>query len=350
MPDRDAVLAALAEYARKPATSHECRAGAGEIFGARPLVNLMRLAQSLDTLEEVSALLAEVAPLIRAEDRLRAGAIALSCGSVVEMGCDPGLVFPHMLAALPHHLALARRAQDLKKAPKDDVFPGDPQAARALAGLSYLLLCTMTVICRRMEFRQALRANADVVAGIAALRAHSGEADFVAQVLALTDGVELIVLAPQEGRGFRFALEAVNNNFHLFTLLQAALTLGEHLPGEPPEPELLGLATGEAPQPTARVDHARWHFYSWEGLQPDGGFAATDFRAWLPGDASPTDIPRLADSRIVVIGPTVLGRRSWSSNEFACIHDALRSRAELVEVLSEGEVAKWVEKLRQARE
>jgi hypothetical protein len=349
MPDRDAVLAALAEYAQKPATSHECRAEAGEIFGAKPLANLMRLAQSLGSPGELDALLAEVAPLVRAEDRFRAGAIALSCGSMVEMGGDPGAAFPHLAAALPHHLALARRAQERKKRPKDDAFADDPGAARALAGLSYLLLCTMTVICRRVEFRQALRANAEVVEGVAALRQHSGEADFVAQVLALTDGVELLVLAPQEGKGFRFALEAVNNNFHLFTLLQAALTLGDHLPGEPPEPELLGLATGEAPQPTARVDHALWHFYSWRGLQPDGTFAATDFRTWIPGDASPADIPQLDGTRIVAIGPTVLGRRSWNSNEFACIHDALRSRAELVEVLSGGEVAQWVERIRAAK-
>jgi hypothetical protein len=112
---------------------------------------------------------------------------------------------------------------------------------------------------------------------------------------------------------------------------------------------LLGLATGEAPQPTVRVDHALWHFYSWRGLQSDGTFAATDFRTWLAGDASPADIPQLDGTRIVVIGPAVLGRRSWNSNEFACIHDALRSRAELVGVLSEGEVAKWLEKIRTAK-
>jgi hypothetical protein len=268
---------------------------------------------------------------------------------MVEMGCDPDIVFPHLFAALPGHLALARRAQERKKAPKDDVFDEDPEAARALAGLSYLLLCTMTVICRRAALRQALRTSADVTAGIAALREYSREADFVAQVLALTDGVELLVLAPQEGKGFRFALGAVNNNFHLFTLVQAALTMGEYLQGDPPEPELLGIATGEAPHPTVRADHARWHFYSWRGLQPDGTLAATDFRTWLPGDAPPADIPQLDGTHIVVIGPTVLGRRSWSSNEFACIHDALRSRAEIVEELPGAAVAQWVEKIRTAK-
>jgi hypothetical protein len=349
MSDRAAAIAALTEYANKPATSHECRAEAGEVFGARPLAGLMRLAQSLDTQGELNELLAEVAPLVRAEDPFRAGVIALNCGTLVEMGGDPALVFPHLLAVLPRHLALARRAQQRKKTPADAVFADDPEAAKALAGLSYLLLCTMTVICRRMEFRQALRANAEIVAGIAALREHNREADFVSQVLVLTDGIEILALAPETRQGFRFALEAINNNFHLFTMVQASLIAGGHMPGEPSEPEMYGIATGEAPQQMARLDHARWHFYSWEGLQPEGMFAARDFRTWIPGDARPTDVPELDGARILVLGPTLLGARMWTSNEFACIHDALRSRADIVEVLSHEEVAKWIEKIEGAK-
>jgi hypothetical protein len=348
MHDRAAVIEALAEYANRPTTSHECRADTGEIFGARPLANLMRFAQSLDSIAELNELLSEVAPLVRADDPFRAGVVAINCGTLVEMGGDPAVVFPHLLAVLPEYLALARRAHERKQKP-DELFESDPDAAKALAGLSYLLLCTMTVICRRMEARQVLRANAEIAAGIEALRAHNREADFVSQVLGYTDGVELLVLVPETRQGFRFALEAINNNFHLFTMVQAALTLGGHLPGEPPEPEMYGIATGEGPQPSTRVDFARWHFYSWEGLQPDEQFATTDFRTWIPGDAKPADIPEFEGTRILVIGPAFLGGRSWSSNEFACIHDALRSRADIAEVLPREQVEMWIEKIRNAK-
>jgi hypothetical protein len=349
MSDRAAVIAALTEYANKPATSHECRAESGEIFGARPLVSLMRYAQSLDTRTELNELLAEVAPLIRVTDSFRAGVMAINCGTLVEMGGDPAIVFPHLLAVLPQYLATARRATEQKKKPPETIFADDPDVAKASAGLSFLMLCTMTVICRKMECRQALRANVGVVEGIAALRAHNREADFVSQVLDYTDGIEILVLAPETRQGFRFALEAINNNFHLFTMVQSALILGEHMPGDPPDPEMYGIATGETPQPQVRLDYARWHFYSWDGLQPDGKFAATDFRTWISGNAKPTEIPTLDGTRIAILGPMVLGRRSWNSNEFACIHDALRSRADIVEVLSDEQVAMWLDKIQHAK-
>jgi hypothetical protein len=350
MPDRAAVLAALTEYANKPATSRDIRAEPADVFGRPPLATLMQFAQTLGSLAELNALLAEVAPLVRAADPFRGSTIALNCGTLVEMGGDPGLVFPHLFAELPRHLALAQRARERTPTAPGALFDENPEAARATSGLTYLLLATMTVICRKMEFRQTLRANPEIAAGVAALRARNGEADFVAQVLILTDDVELLVLVPEEQKGFRVTLEAVNNNFHLFTLLQASLILGGHLTGEPPEPEVLGVATGAGPQQYARLDHARWHFYTWAGLLPDDTFAAADFTTWIPGNATPATIPEFAGARILIVGPTILGSRSWNSNEFVAIHDALRSRAEVVEVLPREHVVEWLDRIkREAR-
>jgi hypothetical protein len=348
MSELAAVTAALTEYANRPATSHDVRAEAGEVFGHPPLVALMRFARSVDSRDELNAVLAEVAPLIRANDPFRGGVIAINCGSLVEMGGAPGLVFPHLFAALPRHLALAHRAREHKAPTPGALFDKDPDAARAAAGLTYLLLATMTVICRKAEFRQTLRATPDVVAGITNLRDTSDEAAFVAQVLVLTDDLELLVLVPEEQKGFRVALEAINNNFHLFTLLQAALISGGHRAGEPPNPEVLGVATGETPQQYARLDHARWHFYAWAGLLPDDTLAATDFTTWIPGDAAPATIPILDGTRIVIVGPMVLDSRSWNSNEFAAIHDALRSRVDVVEVLPPDRVAAWLDRIKRA--
>jgi hypothetical protein len=315
-------------------------------------VNLVQFAQSLESQTSLNALLTAVAVMIRTKEPFRAGVIALNCGTLVEFGGDPAIVFPHLLEVLPQYLATARRAQELKDKQKkkpEEIFEIDPDAAKALAGLSFLLLCTMTVICRRMELRQAIRANADIVTGIAALRTHNREADFVSQVISYTDGIDILVLAPETRQGFRFALEAINNNFHLFTMVQAALILGGHMPGEPPDTEMYGIATGETPQQMAYLDYARWHFYTWEGLQADGTFATTDFRTWIMGNATPTEIPELAGTRIILLGPTFLGRRTWNSNEFACIHDALHSRADIAEVLSGEQVAMWLDKI-QCRE
>lgn len=221
MSDRAAVLAALTEYANKPATLRDIRADPAEVFGKPPFSTLNQFLMSLGSRDELNGLLADVAPLIRAADPFRGAAIAVNCGTLIEMGGDVALVAPHLLAELPRHLALARRAREREVAP-GKLYDDDPDAAKAFAGLRYLLLAAMTTISRKAEYRQTLRANEEVVAAISVLRDGHAEADFVAQVLGYTDDLELIVLAPNENKGFRVRCEAVATNAHLFTLLQGA--------------------------------------------------------------------------------------------------------------------------------
>jgi hypothetical protein len=349
MTDRAAVVSALAAYANKPATVRDLRAEAGDTFGQPPFTALMQFTQTLGSRADLNALVAEVAPLIRAADPFRGGSIAINCGTLVEMGADPELVFPHLRAELPRHLALARRAHERKGTAPSALFAEDPDAARASAALMYLLLATMTVACRKAEFRIALRADPNVTAGIEALRESSREADFVAQVLNLTDGLELLVLVPLERKGFRVAIEAVATNAHLFSLLQAALIAGGHLAGDPLDEEVVAAATGASPPMQQLSDHARFHFQNWYGLKEDDTLVAMNVVAWLPVEARPVDTPRLDGVPIVLVGPKVFGLRGWDSDFFANFHDALRSRAEVVEVLAPDRVTDWLARIKRAR-
>src|SRR5688500_15611238 len=141
MSELATVLAGLADYANKPATAHDLRAEPGDIFGDPAITSLMRFVHGLGSRADLDAALAAVAPMVRAADPFRGSAIALTCGTMVEMGGDPGAVFPHLLAELPRHLMLARCAREKKLAP-GALFDADPDAARAAAGLAYLLLAT----------------------------------------------------------------------------------------------------------------------------------------------------------------------------------------------------------------
>lgn len=350
MSELATVLSALADYANKPATAHDLRAEPGDTFGHPAFVGLMRFVHALGSRADLGAVLTAVAPMIRAADPFRGATIALTCGTMVEMGGDPGAVFPHLLAELPRHLALARRAREKKLAP-GALFDADPDAAKAATGLRYLLLSTMTVICRRAEFRQALRANAEIADGVAALREGHAEASFVARVLDLTDGLELIVIAPNEQKGWRVRLEAVASCAHLFTLLQAALVDAGHLAGAPTDPEVIAVARGEVMPDRLLTDHARLHFSPWYSLAPDGSFDASglDGLIAMGVEAHPAGIPRLDDVPVLLVGPTVFASREWDSNFFANIHEAIRSRAEIVEVLPREQVAAWLDRIRQAR-
>jgi hypothetical protein len=352
VPDRAAIIADLTTFANGSATTvAELTAEPAEVFSVPPVAALMQFAQGLDTRGELDELLAGVAPLIRATDPFRSSVMAINCGTLVEFGGDPAVLAPHLLAELPRHLALAGRLRRrARMTPNDEatLFAEDPDGSRAAQGLTYFLLATMAVLCRGAEFRQAARANPEIVAGVGALREVHRESKFVAQVLDFTDAMELLVLAPEEEVGVRVALEAVNFNFHLFTLLQAALISEELLPGEPPDEEVVAVATGEAPHQRLLSDRAQFHFYTWRGLLPDGSFAGTDFSTWIAGEGRPADIPELDGTRIVLIGPTLLGARMWDSNFFANIHDALESSAEIIEELPPEQVAAWLTRIRRA--
>src|SRR5262249_30881783 len=157
--------------------------------------------------------------------------------------------------------------------------------------------------------RQVARGDRALMDGLADLEADVPEANFLHQVLGFTDGLELLVLHPHERKGFRVVLEAVNFNFHLFTLLQGVL-IGDPahglLAGPAPDPRMLAVARGEEPHTELLSDHARFHFYNWTGWLPDRTYAATDLATWVWGEGRPRDIALFEGRAVVLLGPTVL--------------------------------------------
>ena len=220
-PDLDAAVKAAEAYAGEPVagvnvlaqppSAHFTQAGPRDVLD---------YAQAITSRSQGNELLRRVAPLVGAADPFKGSVMAMVCGTLVEFGADPGELAGPLFARLPGFLALAESVLgEVGKTPPEKAFQANPDGVKAWHGLSLMLLPTMAVLTRSVAHRQAERANAELVRGIEALRERNREANFVSQVLGFTDGMELVVLHPDEGKGFRVALEAVNTNFHLFTLL-----------------------------------------------------------------------------------------------------------------------------------
>jgi hypothetical protein len=349
MPDLSAVLQAVEEFARQPITAWEgFPKSENEAFQVPCFGSLFQLchgapgAVSNEALRSLRSAIAE-------GDIYQASRVATVCGTLVEFGGDPAITAGAIIERLPQQLALAAQvAGRLKGEAESKLFAEAPEAFKAWKGLRFMLLPAMAMLCRNRNLRQVARREPGLVEGLEALEGAPAEVEFLRQVLSYTDDLELIVLHLPQGKGFRVSLEAVNTNFHLFTLLQAAL-VGDPdegmLAGAPGDPEVIAVATGEVPHTKLLNDSARWHYYDWRGLMPDGtlGFGAT---IW--GEASPRDIPTFEGEPVVLIGPPVFGMRMWDSNFFANIHDALRSRVEVVEVLSADDVAGWLLRIQEA--
>ena len=278
-----------------------------------PAVRAMFAAAESTGPDELAAIAHELAAALATPSTQPASCLAISCGTLVELGADPAIAG---MAIIERFVAAAKQPALLDRA-SATMFD---QAA-------------MAHLCRSVELRVAARR----IAGVGLLDRAS---QFTRLVLGYVDQLTLLVLAPAERKGFRVQLEAIATNAHLFTLLQAALISGGHLEGEALDPRVVGVAAGDIPHRELVADHERFHFASWQRIAHPPVTAQDTLASWLPVDGSPHDIPALADGRRVIsLGPRIVGKRSWDSNFFANIHDALRSRVAIEQTLTAEEVA-----------
>jgi len=284
------------------------------------------------------ALTALVPLLASVPDAFQASRVAMLCGILVEWGADPRIALGAILERLTTSLtAAATIAPRFRAEDEATLFAEAPEAVKAWKALHYFILPAMTMLCLDVNGRQAARRNATLVDGVRALAPVHRDVKFLDRLFRLVDGEELIVLHPGENKGFRVRLEAVCSNFHLFTLLQGAL-IGEAdaglLTGPRPNRKVIATATGELPHDRVITDAPVWHYANWMALGAEGPPDATA----LAGEVSPIAIPEFEGDRVVLLGKPLPGARSWDSTFFTNLHDALRSKVEIVEILSAGEV------------
>jgi hypothetical protein len=326
------------------------------------VAQLMRLSGEADAATR-NRVLQQLAAALPEADPFPAGQIALACGTLVEQDGDPTLAVGAIVQRLPQQLRAAHayiqtlaanlgidRTREGQEERLAKAVAERENKVQVLQELSMLIQPAMTMLCRHQGARQAARQNPDLADGTAALAPLHREAFFLARLLALTDGEELLALHPESNKGFRVVLEAIQNNFHLFTLLQDAL-IGAPAEGKLEGPslrtEVIATARGERPLSAGDTDSAVWTFYNWAGLRPDGNWSPSADGHWILGEDQPRDIPLFEGQRIILLGPLAVPC-SWDAHFFAPLHEALRSRVQVVETLPAAVVADWTARIRRA--
>lgn len=306
-PEIDAVLA----FARGPR-------GGGDPFRGPAFRAFFEWAQGAPP-AVLDGLVGALLPGLAVTDPLHAAYVALTCGTLVEWGASPSTAS----GAIVDRLAVVVSGRTI-----------DRDAAR------HLVVAAMAHLCRSADARIVARRTPRLADDLARWREEVPHTRYVSEVLALVDDEVTVLVLPQR-RGYRVRLEAVRSNFHLFTLLQGAL-IGDPaaglIAGDAVAPDVLAEATGEARPTGERRDHQGFHFHDWSAVAPDEALRH-DLRSTLWGEGSPREIPSLDGETFVVLGPPVLGGRSWNSGFFvADLHDALRSRATVRAPMSAAEV------------
>ena len=286
----------------------------------------------------------------------RAAALALMCGSLVEDGADPVLLFPALQALLgpwlqtlrPYcalevedddaeveeadRLAWKEAVARLEAIPEDRRWELDAQ----VAAIDTLVLPMMAMLMRDQRNHQAFVADAELMDLLHAMTTLNDNVPFeqlhylwLASRISYED--ELVVLLPTSGAGFVARAHGINNNFHAFTLLQNLIR--EHA-------RPLGVRREIAlREPDAERDSAD---FQW--LQADAyanGALVNDMRfAW--GEAALRDNLARHGKRVLIALETEEGmQRNWSGFNGA-IHDAQQPSMTFVRYLTPDEVAVYL--------
>ena len=275
------------------------------------------------------------------------------CGSLVESGADPTLAVEAVVDRLPAVLAGAAVALE-RLGEGDDpeaLFAAEPEAVNAWKALRYLVLPAMAMLAHDAAARQRARARPELRDALKVIAPHETVARFLAMTLDLADGLELLVIHPRQGKGFRVNLEAVAGNAHLFTLLQGTLIGSPKaglLEGPPPSVEVVGVATGQIVPERHVSDKALFHYYDWSALDADPESDELHLSATVWVDGRPEEIPEFEGTRVLLLGRPVFGFRGWDSTHFPLFHDALRPRVRVLGSLTPDEVTDWLSRMREA--
>jgi hypothetical protein len=296
-------------------------------------------------------------------DPFAAGVLAIQLGALVEHGQHPAMLGEAMVARLPGDLAAARRfvlrladrdgnADPARAAPAalQAAASLEPVGAAAWAALGTLVPAAMAAWVRHAASRRAAARDHQLVQDARSLSRCSHCGYFIAELLSAADGVELVVLSPEQRKGFVVELEVVRNIAHLQALLEDALV------GDPAEGWLDGPRIDPNIAAIARSEHLiereRSYAISWN-LQHRGGIREKPGHlnlptasATLPFEATVHDLLAMDGRGIVLMRPAgPIKRLCGAGNMFAPIHDALRSRVHVRKILDASEVDLWLSEL-----
>ena len=296
-------------------------------------------------------------------DPYQAGRAAMLCGVLVERGGNPTIALPAILDRAPEFLRRTRELfeiMQLESAPIDDFyddypavfaryFQAMPENVKAVRGLPLLLRPAMTMLCRDIPSRIAARQNTVLVHAVSDAHELQREAAFMHQVLQMTDDAPFLVLHAAHRKGFRVRVTGVQNNFHLFTLLQGALIGPGKLSGPTPDAEVIAVAKGEAQHSRTLNDSAAFGYFHYLGLRPDKTLdTVIGSVGWLWGEMPAFTTPTWENQHVILLDKLSLGSRGWNSGFFAPLHDALRSSVVIEEILSPEAVDNLITQLAQA--
>jgi len=192
-----------------------------------------------------------------------------------------------------------------------------PRQGWAWAGLGSMCLSLIGLLSASPAARRAARSHPTLLPRLEEI-AEVSESEvlqhlrFLIMVVRVLDGEELVVLHPEQRRGYRVRIGGILNLCQLNTLLAGAL-VGDPaegwLRGRRPDPRVVAAARDGPVDPDAVHAPACFDLFDWKGLRTDG---TLEPRRALWHTALPADIPLFGPSRVVLLCKAAI-KQEWNA-------------------------------------
>lgn len=333
-------------------TNEDLQSAARSFIKAASEVPLQQRADALITLGKH----------LNLDDPSRAAVIALVCGALVELGCDPkpisGPLVDRLRSLLESSVELADACAARMPTDADKEEKRDPHEAFAAAreqeavsmprqnadwdALEQFWPATIAAFSVSPELRAEARSLRDLAAKVSAQHIAGHWLRFMLSVL---DNEPILVLEPETRLGMLGRLFGVVDNFQLNVLLMDAFPrAGIFSPRRVPK-TVVDIARGLGPQRTDESVSGVWNLYTWQALKPDGTLpdpkAPGKGEHWIWNEGVPEDIPLFENRRVVLLGPLSYPR-GWLAQR---LFNKLPARLECESVLKKREVEDWLSRL-----
>ncbi|WP_372352235.1 hypothetical protein [Streptomyces sp. KL116D] len=274
------------------------------------------------------------------------GTVAVVIGACVERGADPRACAPAVLDRLEDAVRAAGEFCERWTGSGDDDLPepedpGPDEKVIERTGfeqaMAWWSLPQWEMASVAMLSHAAVRTGLDparraaLLTSVRAVEEASGH-DFkcLKYALLVLDDEPLVVFDRPSGTGYALRMSGIGDTFQLHTLLAHRLVGGGHLPGSAPAPQEVAVcrdAPGQVPTRGA-----------FNLVAPDG--------SWIWNEGTPSDIPVVDGSRLLVLDPPPYDR-GWPAGRF---FPGMTGDLVLERVLTAEETAQWSAHVEPAKE
>jgi hypothetical protein len=266
-----------------------------------------------------------------------AGWLALVLGTAVERGTDAAVTLPGLVrflrSCLPQ-LPVPETIQDDDGEEEESYPDPTPQQETLLEALRPVGQGIVAHLARLPAERAKLCEDNPLMERLEALAGYSPGLNWVREALLRKSGT-LIILHPPSGSGLKLRYENLARNFHLFSLLQAAV--GTRVPGgRQPDPKIVAAALGQTRDQVH--DRAWWHYGDPRSKTPE-------LRQSIWGEGQLTEIPVIDGSRVMLLWPPLLQSRTWDEGFFGPYLQAMPPQVVIEEELARETAHQWLKML-----